>query len=114
MSSHPLQLSVAMAMPKAVVVVSSAMSWSSMTMVSAGQVIKGFVSSYNAMYCSAMPTFPQSSVAVQIRIQLPGQDPLKGHASMLMVRSPSQLSNTSNGDCEGSSGSVRSSHETGS
>ena len=69
-------------MPRATVVVSSAMSWSSVSVVSFGQKMTGAVSSKRAMYCSAMAELPQSSVAVQMRIQLPGHTPLSGQASM--------------------------------
>ena len=58
------------------------------------------------MYCSATALLPQSSSTVQIRIQLPGQTPLSGQASMEMERSSSQLSKASRGTCVGSVGSV--------
>ena len=112
MSDGALQLSMASAMPRATVVVSSAMSWSRVRTVSDGQKMTGAVSSKRAMYCSAMATLPQSSSAVQMRIQLPGQAPLSGQASIVMVRLSSQLSKASSGIWVGSSGSVSSSQGT--
>ena len=106
MSSRALQLSKAVAMPRTTVVVSSEMSMSSVRVVSSGQVMTGASSSYREMYCSATALLPQSSSTVQIRIQLPGQTPLSGQASMEMERSSSQLSKASRGTCVGSVGSV--------
>lgn len=61
---------------------------------SAGHVIAGGVLSLTNIVCTQELKFPQSSVAVQVRVMVPscGHKPTRNESEKLIVGTPSQLS----------------------